>query len=58
MGRGRRDIENTTEAGSIDIPVISFFFSSQGTERSRRRILILVRAKIVIPEEAEPLRVR
>ncbi|MBK9384790.1 MAG: tetratricopeptide repeat protein [Planctomycetes bacterium] len=37
-----------------DIPVISFFFSRKGRYTSNRRLLILLKAEIVILEEHEP----
>jgi len=37
-----------------DIPLVSFLVSRKGTETSKRKIMILVRAKIIIPEELEP----
>lgn len=37
-----------------DIPLVSFFASRSGTEKSRTKVMILVRAKIIIPEEYEP----
>jgi type II secretory pathway component GspD/PulD (secretin) len=36
-----------------DLPVLSFLFGRKGTERTRTKVMILVRAEIVIPEEAE-----
>jgi len=36
------------------IPILSFFFSRQGTFITNRKLLILLRAKIVIPAELEP----
>ena len=36
------------------IPFARFLFSRQGTERTRRKVMILVRAKIVVPEENAP----
>ena len=36
------------------IPLISFFFERQGTFVSNRKLLILLKAKIVIPQELEP----
>jgi len=36
------------------IPIISFFLSRKATYESKRKLLILVSAKIVIPEELEP----
>jgi Flp pilus assembly secretin CpaC/tetratricopeptide (TPR) repeat protein len=38
-----------------DIPGISFFFSRRGTFTENRKILILVRAEVVVPGEHEPL---
>ncbi len=38
-----------------DIPILSFFVSRHGTEMSKKKIMILVRAKILLPEEWEPL---
>jgi general secretion pathway protein D len=37
-----------------DIPLVSFFASRTGTEKSRTKVMILLRAKIIIPEEFEP----
>jgi type II secretory pathway component GspD/PulD (secretin) len=36
------------------IPLISFLFERQGTFVSNRKLLILLKAKIVIPQESEP----
>ena len=36
------------------IPIISFFFERQGTFISNRKLLILLKANIVIPSEFEP----
>jgi type II secretory pathway component GspD/PulD (secretin) len=38
------------------VPVLSFFFDRKGTYVSNRRLLILLKATIVIPEEHEPTR--
>ena len=38
-----------------NIPVLGFLTSRRGTEHSREKLLILVRAKILIPEERELL---
>ncbi|HKD99421.1 MAG TPA: hypothetical protein VKE69_00310, partial [Planctomycetota bacterium] len=37
-----------------DIPLIGFFFDRKGQSTSKRRLLILLRVKIVIPREYEP----
>ncbi len=37
-----------------DLPIISFLFSRQGTYRSHKKVIILLRASIVIPPEMEP----
>lgn len=37
-----------------DIPILSFFFSRQGDYVSKRKLLILLTASIVAPEEHEP----
>ncbi|MCB9883253.1 MAG: hypothetical protein H6834_15800 [Planctomycetes bacterium] len=37
-----------------EIPVISFFFSRKGRYTSYRKLMILVKAQIIIPEEHEP----
>jgi general secretion pathway protein D len=37
-----------------DIPLVSFFTSRKGTETSKKKVMILLRAKIIIPEELEP----
>ena len=36
------------------IPLVSFFFDRKGTFISNRKLLILLKANIVIPEELEP----
>ena len=36
------------------IPLLSFFFERQGTFITNRKLLVLVKAKIVIPSELEP----
>ncbi len=36
------------------IPIISFLFERQGTFVSNRKLLILLKAKIVIPQESQP----
>jgi len=36
------------------LPIFSFFFERQGTYVSNRKLLILLKAKIVIPQEHEP----
>ncbi len=38
-----------------DIPGLSFLFSRKGTYHAQKKILILLRARIVIPEESEPV---
>ncbi|HHI79315.1 MAG TPA: hypothetical protein ENK02_05005, partial [Planctomycetes bacterium] len=37
-----------------DIPFIGFFFRKKGTYNANKKILILLRAKIIIPSESEP----
>jgi type II secretory pathway component GspD/PulD (secretin)/tetratricopeptide (TPR) repeat protein len=37
-----------------DIPLVGFFFDRKGQSHSKRRLLILLRVKIVIPREYEP----
>ncbi len=37
-----------------EIPLVSFLASRKGTETSKKKVMILVRAKIIIPEELEP----
>lgn len=37
-----------------DIPILSFFFSRQGDYVSKRKLLILLTATIIAPEESEP----
>lgn len=57
LGGMKSIVETQLDSGMpflSDIPVVSFFFSSKGTEHSKSRLLILVRARIVIPEESEP----
>ena len=36
------------------IPILSFFFQRQGTYESYRRLLILLKANIIIPDEDAP----
>jgi type II secretory pathway component GspD/PulD (secretin) len=36
------------------IPIVRFLFERQGTYVSNRKLLILINASIVIPEEHEP----
>jgi type II secretory pathway component GspD/PulD (secretin) len=36
------------------IPIVSFFFERKGHYMSNRKLLILLRANIVIPQELEP----
>jgi type II secretory pathway component GspD/PulD (secretin) len=38
----------------MKIPVVSFFFSRQGQFVSNRKLLVLLKANIVIPQEHEP----
>jgi Flp pilus assembly secretin CpaC/tetratricopeptide (TPR) repeat protein len=37
-----------------DIPFVGFFFRKKGTYNANKKILILLRAKIIIPSETEP----
>ena len=37
------------------IPILSFFFSRKGKFLNKQKLIILVRAKILIPEEGEPV---
>jgi general secretion pathway protein D len=37
-----------------DIPLVSFLVGRKGNEMSKRKVMILVRAQIIIPEEIEP----
>lgn len=41
-----------------DIPVVSFFLSRKGTFLEKRNLLVLIRARIVRPEENEPASAR
>jgi type II secretory pathway component GspD/PulD (secretin) len=36
------------------IPVLSFFFSRKGTYESYQKLIILLTANIILPEEHEP----
>ena len=36
------------------VPVLNFFLSRQGVFEERRNLLVLIRARIVRPEENEP----
>ena len=40
-----------------DIPILSFLFSRRGTSMSNRKILIMIRAKIILMEELLPVAV-
>jgi type II secretory pathway component GspD/PulD (secretin) len=47
--------ENRSGVPILDrIPVVRFLFERQGTYVSNRKLLILINASIVIPEEHEP----
>lgn len=37
-----------------ELPLVSFLSSRKGTETSKTKVMVLVRAKIIIPEEYEP----
>ncbi len=55
---GMKSVENQDFESGIpilkDIPGLSFLFSRKGTFHANKKILILLRAKIVIPSEYEP----
>jgi len=38
-----------------DIPILSFFFSRKGSYETYQKLLILLTAKIILPEEYEPI---
>ncbi len=57
LGGMKTIIESQLESGIPflkDIPIVSFFASRKGTEQTRKKLLILLRAQIIIPEEGEP----
>jgi general secretion pathway protein D len=41
-----------------DVPIVSFFLSRKGTYTEKRNLLVLIRARIVRPEENEPAAAR
>lgn len=58
LGGLKTTVEQDYESGTpflSDIPLLSFFFSRQGEYTSRRKLLILLTASIVAPEEHEPI---
>ncbi|RKY22017.1 MAG: hypothetical protein DRQ55_02400 [Planctomycetota bacterium] len=58
LGGLKTTIEQDFDSGMpflSDIPLVSFFFSRQGEYTSRRKLLILLTANIVAPEEHEPI---
>ena len=38
-----------------DLPLLSFFFSKKGTAKTHRKTLILMQARVVIPQDSEPV---
>ena len=38
-----------------DLPLVSFLFSRKGTYIANKKVLILLKASIMIPEEHEPI---
>ena len=57
LGGLKRSIDQDLESGVpflSDIPGLGFFFNRQGEYVSHRKILILLKVEILIPEEREP----
>jgi type II secretory pathway component GspD/PulD (secretin)/tetratricopeptide (TPR) repeat protein len=55
---GMKTIKETSLESGIpflsDIPILSFFFSRKGSYETYQKLLILLTAKIILPEEHEP----
>jgi type II secretory pathway component GspD/PulD (secretin) len=57
LGGLKRSVEQNQTAGvpfMSDIPVLGGLFSRQGEYTSKRKLIILLKASIVVPEENEP----
>ncbi|HZM00664.1 MAG TPA: hypothetical protein VFD43_10470 [Planctomycetota bacterium] len=57
LGGLKRSVEQNQESGVpflSDIPVLGGVFSRQGEYTSKRKLIILMKASIVVPEENEP----
>lgn len=57
LGGLKRSVEQNQESGVpflSDIPVLGGLFSRQGEYTSKRKLIILMKASIVVPEENEP----
>jgi general secretion pathway protein D len=57
LGGLKRSIEQNQESGVpflSDIPILGGAFSRQGEYTSKRKLIILMKASIVVPEENEP----
>jgi len=57
LGGLKRSVEQNQNAGVpflSDIPVLGGLFSRQGEYTSKRKLIILMKASIVVPEENEP----
>ena len=57
LGGLKRSVEQNQESGVpflSDIPVLGAVFSRQGEYTSKRKLIILMKASIVVPEETEP----
>ena len=46
--------QDSTTPWLSDIPIVSFFVSRKGTYLEKRNMLVLIRARILRPEENEP----
>jgi len=53
----KRTVDEDMQTGTpflSDIPFLKFFFERQGEFKSARKLLILIKARIIAPEEREP----
>ena len=57
LGGLKRSVDQNQESGLpwiSDIPLIGFLFTRKGDYQSRRKLLILMKATLIMPEELEP----
>ncbi len=58
LGGLKRTVEQEQESGLpflSDIPIVSFFFDRKGEYTSRQKLLILLKASLIVPDENEPV---
>jgi type II secretory pathway component GspD/PulD (secretin) len=57
LGGLKRSVDQDQQSGLpwlSDIPVVGFLFTRKGDYQSRRKLLILMKASLLLPEELEP----